>query len=109
MMFFKKQSHNDDLLAHSDPANAKRALGHYLNYGISYTFCEMLKIDTHGSAERPEQRNKLLTCEFLQTNLTLKAQLRNFVWNLGDVIKGLNYDVIVTSSEPKMPFFGKKR
>ena len=57
-MFFKKQSHNDDLLAHSDPANAKRALGHYLNYGISYTFCEMLKIahtwfgGTSGTAEQ---------------------------------------------------------
>ena len=65
-----------------------------------------LKIEL--AAERPEQRNKLLTCEFLQMNLTLKAQLGNFVWNLGDVIKGLNYDVIVTSSESKMPFFGTK-
>ena len=55
-----------------------------------------LKIEL--AAERPEQRNKLLTCEFLQMNLTLKAQLGNFVRNHDDVIKGVKYDVIVTSS-----------
>ena len=55
------------------------------------------------------QQNVLSTCGFLHVNPTLKAQLRILVRNLYDVIKGLNYDVIVTSSEPKMPFLGKKR
>ena len=40
----------------------------------------------------------LSTCGFLHVNPTLKAQLRILVRNLDDVIKGLIYDVIVTSS-----------
>ena len=54
------------------------------------------------------QQNVLSTCGFLQMNLTLKRKTRILVRTLYDVIKGVNFDIKVMSSEQKKVDFWAK-